>query len=111
MFATAEERKYPFLFCKRLAKLVVAQLAPELNISGSKKAATEMQPRRGENEIVREYRCIALLHSTNNSIEEEFLSEAISVIHPFDRQIEIPPRVANVLHDTAKLPPYYLIQG
>eukprot|EP00973_Karenia_brevis_P068681 9550057-Karenia_brevis.AAC.1 len=69
MFATAEERKYPFLFCKRLAKLVVAQLAPELNISGSTKAATKMQPRRGDNEIVREYRYIAVLNSTNQAIK------------------------------------------
>eukprot|EP00973_Karenia_brevis_P042561 5892873-Karenia_brevis.AAC.1 len=37
--------------------------------------------------------------------KEEFLSEAIGVIHPFDRQIKLPPRVANVLHDMARLPP------
>eukprot|EP00973_Karenia_brevis_P019707 2702487-Karenia_brevis.AAC.1 len=61
LFATGEERRYPFLFCQRLARMVGEQLAPELMVSVSGRAATEQQPRMGLNETVGEYKTTLLV--------------------------------------------------
>eukprot|EP00973_Karenia_brevis_P071233 9897747-Karenia_brevis.AAC.1 len=144
MFATGEERRYPILFCKRLAALVMKQLAPELEDSISGKPATMAQPRRGQNVIVPEYKLrtsvpatkfpralkgdiitvaegAAKVLSVNDNgglasglttldvgvlwSKPEFIAEAMGVVHPFDRQIRIPSRVAAALHDITSEPP------
>eukprot|EP00973_Karenia_brevis_P045479 6299218-Karenia_brevis.AAC.1 len=51
VFATAEERRYPHLFCSRLAKMVAKELGPIIGPVASGKAAIHVQPRRGANEM------------------------------------------------------------
>eukprot|EP00973_Karenia_brevis_P006621 899921-Karenia_brevis.AAC.1 len=125
------------------------QLAPELESCISGKAARMIQPRRGQNEIVPEYKTIwkepgdvhpdaqkgdiiqasfglAKVLSTNNTggssggrstlelgalwRKQEFISEAMGVVHPFDRQIKIPTRVARVMHEIAAARPSQTIK-
>eukprot|EP00973_Karenia_brevis_P069382 9647749-Karenia_brevis.AAC.1 len=66
MSATAEERKYPFLFCKILQKIVVERLAPELSSSGGTKVTAETQPRQAKmRSCMTKHRCPALDGPTN----------------------------------------------
>eukprot|EP00973_Karenia_brevis_P025155 3469148-Karenia_brevis.AAC.1 len=58
LFATAEEKRYPVLWCKRVAKLVAEAQGPEFAKSVAGKTATQIQPRRGDNEAVPEYKSI-----------------------------------------------------
>ena len=74
-FATAEERKYPLLLCRRWAKLVAlaAEVKPAAALPQAHldKAATSRQPRRGMQEIIPEYKeIVELVDCSSANLEE-----------------------------------------
>ena len=58
VFATAEERRYPELFCARLAALAAERHLQPSQV-GDAKSAIQRQARRGQNLAVSEYKAVA----------------------------------------------------
>ena len=161
-YATAEERRYPQLFCRRVAKIIKDRFVTEVKapVDNSEKVYVETQPRRGMQEVVSEFKEVVVVKdcsqaevdvarasikdrkaplnlrtfklgeparvldivpsggqlaglSTESSAWDisvgvrwspmEFLQQARKVVHPFDREVKVPQKVAQAWSNQAWL--------
>lgn len=158
-FATALERNYPQLLCKRVAKRAAiaahAKALPKHGANTDKIEHMEAQPRRSHNALMSEYKEIRTLADVSpncvviairewqktgkpdvtwqdtqigkgfgllsvikdgrsglSRVEiglpwstEEFTDLAMTCLHPFDKDVKVPPAVARAVASIAKLGP------
>eukprot|EP00973_Karenia_brevis_P076755 10661543-Karenia_brevis.AAC.1 len=89
LFATAEERKYPLLFCQRLARLVSEQLLGQRTPGVSGKTATQMQPRRGGNEAVPEFKRVVEVSVDNLLPDSVKKGETVQTEHGLGKILDV----------------------
>ncbi len=154
VFATAGERNYPVKFCNTIARLAARSLGvvsvdkDKAVTPQSEKVSAGVQPRRGENDIIPEFKdtlvacgedAVALLKSkeqkkaglfkgenvkvldevssadslgSSKKVEvgrywskKEFVEESAKLVHPYDRPVRVPQRVAANMHFIASHSP------
>lgn len=165
-FATAKERNYPDLWCLKLAREVAAQVPRKVQKAKpdqSSRVLREVQPRRGMQEIIPEFKEIQVLEKCGMEevslgldwlklkskgkslrglelgseakvlhVEEvedgpgsgcktwqitvgihwtpsQFVDEAMTLVHPFDRTIRVPPSVAEAVSWAARVGPHEVV--
>ena len=162
LFATAQERNYPELFCKRIAARAARDLAV-VRVKAPRgdpqsKSSAGVQPRRGFGDLIAEFKHVTRFEGALASevrkaksktsfadepigdqfingnakvfdvaeygelglmkgkfgvywSKEEFVNQARDVVHPLDRQVAVPPRVAKVMFDQATKGKRWLIEN
>ena len=131
-FATAEERRYPQLLCSRLAKrfaLLADRPKKRPAEDPTDRVASNKQPRRGTPDLLEsgiatgeknvggssQVGSPVALDKLGLPVQDhegeviltplEFLNKAKKLVHPFDRPVVVPPKVAAAICRSASLGP------